>query len=394
MTGLLVSDPLATATGLRFPGGDWKDRAALIADRWRQAVPGLSELVDKKPIAPTGYLVLNSTDIRSGCRVVISQIEFGQTLGGGSIDDGGQREPQCREGTDGIPMTLDLLDLYAPKEGVLKRSDGSPCTLGLDWATAAQLSARFPVVTPAGRINSTATGCVGVPEMQLVDGGYNEASGLSTLADMAPQLAELVRASNESVARGQEAADAAFAESPTSENEAAVEKADAQPYVIPIVLFVRNSPGAYVAPSASRVTPELVVPLAGFDKAELYIAESSWLQRMMSSWDGVCEFEPAQNPSVAAEAPDPNAAPEQASACTTALDSIQDSVTGGVVVAAPLTRQGLEAPLGWTLSDYTKTQMKIDLDLQSDSAACADLLPSDYACFGQLLDILPRQPRQ
>ena len=69
------------------------------------------------------------------------------------------------------------------------------CGADVPELSAAILSARFPVVTPTGRL--FAPSCEPATSASAVDGGYLENAGVATLADVLPQLEELVRAENE-----------------------------------------------------------------------------------------------------------------------------------------------------------------------------------------------------
>ena len=115
------------------------------------------------------------------------------------------------------------------------------------------LSARFPIVTPSARVpgpsrESHALECdQRLANLQLIDGGYGESSGLGTLVDLAPRLMELVRSHNERVSRFRSEAAADVSEGEASETEdSRDEQLDEPPpsYVIPIVLFVENHSGA------------------------------------------------------------------------------------------------------------------------------------------------------
>jgi len=57
------------------------------------------------------------------------------------------------------------------------------------------MSARFPVITPTGRLHSPE--CRPATSASAVDGGYLENAGVATLAEVLPRLEELARAENE-----------------------------------------------------------------------------------------------------------------------------------------------------------------------------------------------------
>jgi hypothetical protein len=335
LAGTLVSDLIAGSSGLRVPShtdGEWRwrDRAGLIETIWEQKTPPLADPYDSERRGPSGYLVLNSTDAATGCRVLVSQIDLD--------GDGDRRKPEidnplCGEPEDDLAASIDLRDAY-----------GS-CTPVMTWATAAMLSARFPTVTPAGRLPlDTATGtCAKLRALQLIDGGYAESSGLGTLADLAPVVLR-----------------------PVLEHNAGRRPED--PVVVPIVIYLEDEPRKEIAVAAEGPTPELLVPLEGQDAATVQITSATWLQRAAAAYGDPC--------------------PQKESAdlgCSEAVKAVREALTGGAVVAAPLTRPGVEAPLGWGLSDESRTRLEDDVSEQDEG--CADG-GGRYACTEQLLDLL------
>jgi hypothetical protein len=324
VVGLLASDPLASTTGLRSPTIEdptrWRDRAALFEDGWRAADDRLALPWGAEPAAPTGLVVANSADILSGCRVVASQVELGIGRSGSTTEqappgdvEGNAQRPRCDQGSAEPPLTLDLVDFFGD------------CGLGTDWATAAMLSARFPVVTPGGVVDRSAL-CTGEQgddrdRLHLVDGGYAENSGLGLVADIAPALARLVEAHN---------------------------TASDGPDVLPYVVYIQNSPGAYLAPRAQESVPELAVPAAGFATRATQVTPNSWIQRTMAS-----------------------------------LGMSSDQV----VIAAAGTSPSVTVPLGWGLSEATVDQLRAAAREQASSATCTVPEWSEYRCVGDLLDL-------
>ena len=318
INGLLIADPIASTTGIRLPSLEsswvWRDRASLIERSWRDAVPLLSSRFDAVAAAPTGLVVLNSTDIRSGCRVVVSQVELGPGASGftsvGMESTFVAPTATCDSGNDEPALTIDMLDFYEQCGG-----------RGPSWATAALLSARFPFVTPSGTIGNGASKCG--PRLQLVDGGYAENSGLGLLADIAPELGRIIRSYN------------------------SFDRAEGDPLVVPYVMYVQNSPEPIIEPLGVRDTAELVVPLVGSGAKATQVAPSSWIQRAMASIGELCA--PAQ--------PD----------CATAAESISWSAetTRRVVIAQTDTQPSISVPLGWGLSDASYCQLVLDADAQA-----------------------------
>jgi hypothetical protein len=112
-------------------------------------------------------LLLNGFSVGDGCRVLTSPLET---------------QPQrtaadcTRVATNGpAPAVLSTVDVGA--QLCADRDFG--------YATAALASARFPLISPAGRLEGCGDG--GSP-VNVVDGGYRETSGASTLVELWPEL--------------------------------------------------------------------------------------------------------------------------------------------------------------------------------------------------------------
>lgn len=343
VTGAFVGDTLAATTGLRIPSLDdrngttawtWQDRSGLMQSVWRDAAPQFASPWDDKPGGPTGYAILNSTAAGYGCRVLVSQIDLraGDHSSTGVGSDGTAIAPNCQGSSVELATSLDLQDVYGD------------CPLDMDWSTAAMMSARFPLVSPAGRTSSRATGtngpdCASLPDLQLIDGGYSEATGLGTLSDLSPALTAVIRNYNASVGAG-------------------------GPYVVPVVMYLQNSSGADVTARPQKVNAELAVPLIGIQAGKNQTDAATWLQRMSSIFGTVC---PAGN-----------------AGCSAALASVRARTPANVVVVAPTTRASVAAPLGWALSDFSRS----NLESQVNSQLCATARPQRYGRLADLMALL------
>lgn len=346
LAGLFVGDMIAGSTGVRVPAlgegtGRWRDRAGLMETQWEAAAPSLRTRFDGAVEGPTGALVLNSTVAATGCRAVASQV----TLPTDTAEKQPGSSQNCRLLSRGLPATLDLLSIYQ-----------QTCPQQLSWATAAMLSARFPFITPGGRMPhpapvsvngsgpGSASACARAPAVQLVDGGYAEGSGLGTLADLSPTIADLVAEHNASVASAGGGGGA---------------------FVVPIVLYLQNKFGSDIATNVSGLSAEVFVPLAGIAGTPLQTDASTWLQRLDDNFSDVC----------------PRAA---GSACDDAVRSLR-STTGAVVVAAPYTRPAVDAPLGWSLSEFSRQRLADALGIEARQTKPG---PAGYGRFGALLALL------
>ena len=139
--------------------------------------------------------------------------------------DGGTAIPNCKGDQPGVANVIDLEQLYGD------------CPLDMDWATAAMTSARFPIITPAGRTSAPGVAaCDNLPDLQLADGGIAENSGLGTLSDIAPELAHLV------------------AEKNANADGVSV------PIIVPIVLYISNAPGRDVTAATAGFSSESASP--------------------------------------------------------------------------------------------------------------------------------------
>ena len=74
--------------------------------------------------------------------------------------------------------------------------------------------------------------------------------------------------------------------------------------------------------------------------------------------------------------------------CAEAVSVVHDRLTGGAVVAAPLTRPGVEAPLGWTLSDESRHRLRDGVTQQRED--CREDRGA-YACLEELLALVGRR---
>ncbi|WP_432560083.1 hypothetical protein [Granulicoccus sp. GXG6511] len=335
--GMFLRDVLRAGTGLPLTLGTegWQDRAALIEQSWEQAVPALASAylpaetpdspdapgspdarddLDQRAPAdqpeptaqpgptasnPPGQLVLNTTAVSSGCRTYLSQI----TLPTSPTPLADARPGDC-DG-DQVPGGRSV-DFFAEST--------AHCVEALRASTVALTASRFPYVTPAAAI-----GCPGGEIEQLVDGGYVENTGLGTILDLWPAVSSLVEQHNETAA------------------------GSGQDLVVPMVVYLTNSPGADLAPPGRPVTEELLVPPVAYLRASgAQNSPSALLQRLRGATGDFVVGTPQQ------------ALPQRR-----------------VFVVYPATRPALTAPLGWTLSEMSRASMD-DALAQQENARCGN----------------------
>jgi hypothetical protein len=327
VSGLFVGDAIAAAMGVKLPsemnpadgftdlGSDpfgfrWRDRAALIETGWISQVPGLAAPYSPAAGDTAGYVLLNSTDVDSGCRVVIGSLAVTAPAGTAPPT---QTDERCERPTSQPAVSWWLRPA---------------CRKLVDTATAAMLSARFPVVTPGGRLPEK-EGCDGAA--QLVDGGYAEGTGLGTLADLAPQIASTLRQEN----------------------------AHRQIPYVPIVVYLRNSSGFDIVKSLSDVTAEPLVPLVGYAAKATQLTDAAWLQRLSGSLSTVCAADGQT---------------DSAETCNAAVAETRKALSGQTVVISPSTRPAVVPPLGWALSEVS--MQSLEAALKAEKTCPADEISS------------------
>ncbi len=313
--GLLVRDPIYSVTGLAL-GSDvpadleqgWVDRAGLMETNWEQQVPELATDFFTPPARPAGELsaalVLNSTSTSTGCRVLVSHIRQGDAR----VDDcAGPRAPAA--------FSVDFAASFMARQP----REGDHCVERLNASTAAMLAARFPYVTPSGVVGP----CGGAPQVQLIDGGYAEGSGVGSLVDLSAPLLTRVREFNE---------------------------ADTGQIIVPVLVYLDNGRGSdLVQPPPEAVAEVLVPPVGLMMGGSSQKSTTAWLQR-----------------GAAMIAPDSVGIPAEAS-----VRSAIRPFGSGVFVVNQRSKPAIEAPLGWVLSDASRADM--EASLADDSAsACED----------------------
>jgi hypothetical protein len=298
MSGTLMGDQVAAVTGIRAQWEDgiskWRDRAGLIEEAWEARIPGLDRPYTTDVAGPTGFIVFNSTAAEVKCRVLISQVELGTPESG--------QGPNCRDADGAPPSAIDFANTL---EG---------CFPDMRWSTAAMLSARFPVVTPSGRIdedNPDDGKLCAADSMQLIDGGYADGEGLATLADIAPSLGALIHQNNVEAAR------------------------TGGVLLVPIVAYLNDEPGLDELPDQAKAAPELIVPLVGSGAKSQLVAREAWIQRISNAFavEAICPSD---------------------GECATAVDALRpedsDEEKRPVLTVSPPAGPAVEVPLGWTLS--------------------------------------------
>lgn len=199
-------------------GSATEDRAAILERAWEQAWAGTDGTGLNRGLLATWasthgqaapwaapVVAFNGTSVSDGCRFVSSPVDFVQSQSdtpATSASDhptghGCQAPPATTtDARDVLPATSELVDYLCPGEDV-------------PLSTAAHLSARFPYVSPTGRIVGPRGTCDQQQQPGLVsntavaddaDGGYFDNGAAGTVVDtwraLAPRLAAVERAND------------------------------------------------------------------------------------------------------------------------------------------------------------------------------------------------------
>lgn len=307
---MLFRDLPRSFTGLHPEG---VDRAAVEQEVWIEKATGLDEAFyvarteDWSPV-----LMLNASDIRTGCKVVLSQV---------AIEDP-NRLPAAQRCQ--LPPTADntrptalqggavdaaqfLDDVDCELDDTAKEND-PPQRHNVSLAAAALLSARFPYVSPSGAL----TACMerSREHLFIADGGYLENTGIHTLLATWEELEPLIAKTN----------------------------AGDGPRVLPIALLVDNHYRARATTRLGGRVRELTGP-PNADRTALLRSES--LEQAMAA-----EFS------------------------ATVLG--MGAYTSRWYVIAPTVSPGVSAPLGWSLSNATREELDCQMPAIFRAAYDAD----------------------
>lgn len=306
----IFRDGVRTLSGLDFT---WPDRAAVMEDSWRRSLAPRIDL--GQPVLPVSelwqpLLLLNGTDLQTGCRVVIAPIAPANPP---------DLPRHCADVGD---RGADMPGAYFAPEFL----DTAQCRSGsgnLSVATAALLAARFPYVTPTGSMYACSTEPAGqkpkVVRIQVGDGGYLENTGLQAVLQTWRAIAPLVAQHNREVL------------DPTKEPSVLPGT-----LIMPVIVAIGNGYRSVAVVPAPDRQNELLAPLANKDIAKEAISPS----RLQA--EARAEF----------ARPVPG------------TDLALPALSVRVIDLAPASRPEVTAPLGWTLSpltQHTLDQQMIDL---------------------------------
>ena len=331
----------------------WRDRGAVLEDAWAESDDAwtdtrlIGDLVPEETDARwRPLLLLNGTEVSTGCRLVVSPRQV--------VASGPRGAPRsCRNaavGAEGHGVVEGAVDLHWFRD---EQTCGEPETIDdgdLRASSAALLSARFPYVSPSAELFR----CQGRQAQRAadLDGGAAENSGLATALDLWDALEPVVTQHNAEVQRC----------SRDDEAEGCSEL-PAQQVVVPMLVLVDNHYASSTAPRPVSRQRELSAP-AGLLSADGVLATQSVLeQEALVTFSGPV-------PGLEGDSP---------------LRYFR---------VAPVVRPGLAAPLGWTLSDLTRTdldeQLADAMDVACEQIESGLLHPAAASCYLQAVGGTPR----
>jgi hypothetical protein len=327
--GLLLRDTIAGYTGLDLTAAQmpadqrYPDRAALMEHAWEAESPGLRDPFPLSEPTVPWRLLFNSTAVRTGCRAILPDR---------SLAGPGEPAP-----VSGSALTCGL-GSAAPAANSYDLFAKLPCLKGIDTATAALLSARFTFISPSGVVNGCRRSQRGTAQEQFVDGGYADSSGLATLAGLAPSLTAAVRQYNTSAVAGAR---------------------PGQPVtlVVPVTVYLGNSPQVVPSPTAPGSDPELLVPVDASSASGGLTSPNAFLQQLGQE-TAADAWLPCPQPA------SPSGSPPDLS-CGTIRNAAAAIIPKQVVLVAPQTAPRVAAPLGWVLSPASRAAL--DAALQQDA---------------------------
>lgn len=325
VAGMTFRDIPASILGL---SQGWDDRAGVFERSWERAVPALSTaaLSGLTPGTQANgawrpLLLLNGTEVSTGCRIVISPLPVAAASDVGA--PASCRALHTAGGTAFIPGALNArsyngdADCAGPDRDLLA-------------STAAHLSARFPVVSPTGRMHRCSDGA----RVMDTDGGANENSGIDSLFRLWTQLEPLVAAHN-TLARDNSAL-----------------QGGAGLIIVPMFVLIDNHYTSTAAAAQRKVPMEMFAPLRVLHAQETNVAQGVLTQAAQLAFNGTVPG--------------------------------TEEKSSRFYLVSPYQKPTVAAPLGWTLSAITQRELR---DQLTDAAVCVTSTDR-LATFGCLLNYL------
>jgi hypothetical protein len=307
------------------------DRAEVMEEAWERTWGGVEGeglsaglLATQREVPEVPLLLLNGATVNEGCRFNASILNVGpdSALRNCLSTRPFEGAPTAQGGRQSLVATQDLVDYLCPGQGIR-------------LSTAAGLSARFPFVSPAGRIKAQCTPEGTVPPVTyVVDGGYFDVSAASPLVELAGSLAPRIDEYNRRTANS---------------------------CVVPFMVQVDNGYDIPDPPPRDRKPAELLAPKQAKD-----VSTQGWIANAKQSVAAVFTRPFAAGPSLAMVGGWP--------------------LSDRYVHIYPRAHPGVQAPLGWLLSNAARQDLRGQLGSRENAEAIAEVRAwssGEILCAGQ-----------
>jgi len=330
MAWLLLVDTPRSFIGF---GPRIRDRSEVMEQAWEQSFSddggpsfferGIFNVWHEETRLP--LLVFNGTSVNDPCRFNISVLDVNAHTPDDTCTSLSSFEGRIAGIQAGATLaaTQDLVDYLCPGQDIR-------------LSTAALLSARFPIVSPSGRVGEDLDHCAREGAAFVVDGAYLEGSGAGTVTEVWNQLESRVMSANSS--RGSEVC------------------------VVPFFIQIDNGYENPNSSDANRSPREALVPLSTL--------LSGQFGRVANAREGAAiEFD---LPLDAADGP-----------VTVVHIPSGKEILSRYARFTTRAHPGVQAPLGWTLSDASIDDLRAQLMIeenQKELAEVANWLGGDLRC--------------
>ncbi len=177
-----------------------------------------------QPVQRVPLLVFNGTSAESGCRFNSSVLSGNARPVSDPTAACLQPEALEQSADTVLPATNDLADYLCPNQDIR-------------LSTASLLSARFPVLSPAGHLKECDDAEGASSETWIIDGGYLEAAGAVTIADLWSALEPLIEQHNRDPL--------------------------AAAYIVPVMIQIDNGHIEPAGPNQTTAPPQFLAPIKG-----------------------------------------------------------------------------------------------------------------------------------
>jgi hypothetical protein len=337
---MLLRDLPRSISGVNVP---WGDRAAVFERAWEKADPALANTFREstRPDSPWRPIVLlNSTATESGCRILVTQLDASVLPAPGHACTSPSLTSNREQFADG---SEDSRDFTVGRSSL----SGRQCTTDarareLHMSTAAHLSARFAFVSPSGGLigctpDATKDAAEGTEidrnpyTTYAIDGGYLENTGLQSLL----QLFDAVQ--------------------PDIQRWNSNQRSEFT--IVPVLVVADNHYTSDKPALAAPRRPELLVPLQGRGAKSTAMDAAIWEQHAFARFAGP----PPGMDKASCASSDPTTCKRVGEMCASPADS---TLCRRAFLVSPDVRPQVAAPLGWALSEGSRTNLSEQLACQ------------------------------